>query len=115
MRVMVAPIECGTNAVVGNSEYQPNAMTSVRPSMTSVMLVVNGKAQKRFSIKTRNKYGAHTSKQGVSSPHCYVDIMKLCCEKRLQSSPQMASAHTTSTSILSDTSNSGTHIFGWLT
>ena len=36
-------------------KYQPNAMTSVRPLMTSVMLMVNQKAEKRFGIKATNK------------------------------------------------------------
>jgi hypothetical protein len=52
------------------------------------------------------------SKQRVSSPCNYVDIMKLSCGKRLQSSLHMASAHTTSTSLLSDTLNSRTLISG---
>jgi hypothetical protein len=53
---LVAPVEHGTNAVVGNlTKCQQYAMILVRPAMTSVMLIVNPKPQIRFSFSIKGR------------------------------------------------------------
>jgi hypothetical protein len=82
--VMVVPIECDINAVVGNLARQvPTICNDIGQALDDVSHA-HGKSKSTKKILGRKNERGHMSKQGVSSPHSYADIMKLCCGKKLQ-------------------------------
>ena len=72
--------------------------------MTVIMLMGNLKATKKIQHQREKETKSTHVYAGVSSPHSYADIMKLCCGwEEAAATLHMASEHTTSISLLSDT------------